>query len=331
MSAVSKVRIVSKVRVVLAAVAGATLIVLLSQPHGVLAQTTYASTPCNRGCLDALMDAYLAALIKHDPGALPLTRHLRFTEDGVELKLGDGLWGTASGLGKFKQYFEEVPRGQVAFFGTIRENGRPAILAARLKIVRHAISEIETVVVRFDNTDNDRGPQDLDSMGGPDPLYSQSLGTAERRSRTELVAVGNAYFDGLVRGTGRETPFGAQCNRWNNGELTTNNHQSGSKILAMSCAQQFDSGFLKFVTRIRRRFPLVDEERGVVLAIGFFDHAGRMRTVKLSDGTTLPVPSTHQEPKTLMLMEAFKIVDGKIRRIDAVEGFVTYGLRSIWD
>jgi hypothetical protein len=323
---------VSKVPIVLAAVAGATCIALLCGVPGALAQAiTTASASCDRPCLDALMDRYLAALVKHDPRALPLTRDVRFTEDGVELKLGDGLWGTASGLGKFKQYFEEVPRGQVAFFGTIQENGRPAILAARLKVVRHAISEIETVVVRSDNTDNDKGPQELDAMGGPDPLYAQPAEVGHRSSRAQLIAAANAYFDGLVGASARDVPFSPACNRWNNGELTTNIHDPHDRILSMSCGEQFDSGFLKFVTRIRRRVPLVDEERGVALAIGFFDHAGRMRTVKLSDGTIMPVPPSHQHPKTLMLMEAFKVVDGKIRRIDAIEGFVTYGLHSIWD
>ncbi len=321
----------SKLGIVLAAVASATLIALLSRPAGVLAQASSASAPCDRACLDAMMDRYLAALIKHDPSVLPLTHDVRFTEDGVQLKVGDGLWGTASGLGKFKQYFEEVPRGQVAFFGTILENGRPAILAARLKVVRNTISEIETVVVRSDNTDNDKGPQELDAMGGPDPLYAQPAAAGRRSSRVQLVAAANAYFDGLVGASSRHVPFSPACNRWNNGELTTNIREPHDRILSMGCAEQFDSGFLKFVTRIRRRVPLVDEERGVALAIGFFDHAGRMRTVRLSDGTIIPVPETHQHPKTLMLMEAFKIVDGKIRRIDAIEGFVTYGLHSIWD
>jgi hypothetical protein len=322
---------VAKTRIIFTALAGATLIALLSEPPGALAEDARAGAPCGRACLDALMDRYLAALIKHDPGALPLTRDVRFTEDGVELKLGDGLWGTASGLGKFKQYFEDVPDGQVAFFGTIRENDRPAILAARLKVVRRAVGEIETVVVRFDNTDNDKGPEELDAMGRPDPLYARPAEVGHRNSRAQLIAAANAYFDGLVGASSRDVPFSPTCNRWNNGELTTNLHEPGDRILSMSCAEQFDSGFLKFVTRIRRRFPLVDEERGVVLAIGFFDHAGRMRTVKLSDGTVMPVPPTHQHPKTLMLMEAFKVVDGKLRRIDAIEGFVTYGLRSIWD
>jgi hypothetical protein len=326
---------IARLRSVLAVLAGALCIGTLgTHSSRVAAQAEAAGAACDRACLDGMMDRYLAALIKHDPAQLPLARNVRFTENGVALRLGDGLWGTASALGKFKQFFEDVSQGQVGYFGTIRENGRPVILSARLRLARNGardeVSEIETLVVRADNTDTENGPELLDAMGGASPLYAQSLAPGERRSRAQLIAIANSYFDGLTGGTAQHTPFSSQCNRWNNGELTTNAPHAG-KILGMSCAEQFDSRFLVFVTRIRRRVPLVDVERGVVLASGFFDHAGRMRSVKLRDGTTMEVPVTHQHPKTLALMEAFKIVDGKIRRIDAVEGFVTYGLCSGWD
>jgi hypothetical protein len=323
---------IASVRPVLAVLAGALCIAGVSSRLEAQAGGTGAA--CDRACLDGVMNRYLAALLTHDPARLPVTRSVRFTENGVALSLGDGLWGTASSLGKYRQYFEDVPQGEVGYFGTIRENGRPALLSARLKVVgrgaRHEVSEIETLVVRGDNTDNDKGPEELDAMGGPDPLYAQPQAPGERRSRAQLIAAANAYFDGLVGGTARDVPFSARCNRWNNGELTTNAPHAG-KILEMGCAEQFNSRFLIFVTRIRRRFPLVDVDRGVVLASGCFDHAGRIRSVRLSDGTTMAVPVTHQQPKTLALMEAFKIVDGKLRRIDAIEGFVTYGLCSGWD
>jgi len=46
--------------------------------------------------MTALTDQYLAALVKHDPAGLPLSRGVRFTENTAEIRIGDGLWVGAS-------------------------------------------------------------------------------------------------------------------------------------------------------------------------------------------------------------------------------------------
>jgi hypothetical protein len=112
-----------------------------------------AAGACDRACLDGFVDRYLAALLAHDPSRAPLGKHVKFTENGQILKVGDALWGTISGFGKYKFYIEDPQDGQVGFFGTIRENDVAAILAVRLKVQDQKITEIETVVPRFDNTD----------------------------------------------------------------------------------------------------------------------------------------------------------------------------------
>jgi hypothetical protein len=38
----------------------------------------------------------LDALAAHDPSKLPLAKSARYTENGRELKLGDGMWGPLS-------------------------------------------------------------------------------------------------------------------------------------------------------------------------------------------------------------------------------------------
>jgi hypothetical protein len=290
-----------------------------------------AAGSCDRACLDGFVNQYLSALLAHDPSRAPLAKTAKFTENGQILKLGDALWGTISGLGKYKFYFEDPQDGQVGFFGTIRENDVPAILAVRLKVENGQITEIETVVPRFDNTDDKNGPEELDALGKPNPIYSEAVPPAERIPRQNMIAIVNSYFDGLEKATGKGIPFDPKCDRLNNGELSTNDHSSGSSILAMGCAEQFDSGFSKFMTRIRdRRFMLIDEERGLVFGVVFFDHAGRLKTVTLTDGTTFQVPAVYRKPTTLMVAELFKIKGGKILRIDAVEGWVTYGAKPGW-
>src|ERR1039457_7015506 len=142
-----------------------------------------ADQPCDRACLEGFVNDYLAAMVAHDPKRLPVTPNVKFTEDDVALKLGDALWGTASGLGKYKLYFADPEAGQVGFFGTIQENGTDAALALRLKIENRKISEVETVVVRSART-----AMLMDTAGSPDPLLLETIPAAERKPRGELIA-----------------------------------------------------------------------------------------------------------------------------------------------
>jgi hypothetical protein len=57
---------------------------------------------CDRTCLAGAMDSYLQALIKHDPASMPALRNVKYTENGVRLNLGDGLWQTASALPTYR-------------------------------------------------------------------------------------------------------------------------------------------------------------------------------------------------------------------------------------
>src|SRR5690606_38344493 len=57
-----------------------------------------ASADCDRSrvCLARTLDTYLQALVAHDPSRLPMTRNIKYTENGVRLNIGDGLWATAA-------------------------------------------------------------------------------------------------------------------------------------------------------------------------------------------------------------------------------------------
>jgi hypothetical protein len=56
-----------------------------------------AAPTCDRQCLVALMQDYLAALVKHDPKAVPFADEVKFTENTANIPVGEGLWVTASG------------------------------------------------------------------------------------------------------------------------------------------------------------------------------------------------------------------------------------------
>ncbi|MDP9052484.1 MAG: hypothetical protein M3O31_17455, partial [Acidobacteriota bacterium] len=79
-----------------------------------------------------------------------------------------------------------------------------------------------------------------------------------------------------------------------------------------------------------RRFPVVDVERGLVLASTFFDHAGTMRTVKLTDGSTRNIGPPFDSPYSFVIFELFKVQDGKIQQVEAVLEDVPYKTTSHW-
>ena len=163
-----------------------------------------AEPSCDRACLEGFMNQYLDSMVAHDPSHLPVTPTIKFTEDDVVLKLGDGLWATASARGVYKEYFDDPEEGQVAFFGTLKENGHGIALALRLKIENRRISEAESVVVR--------SPRTFDMMekaGAPDPVLLETVPESQRLPRTQLTAIANQYFEAIEQGNGKVAPFDA--------------------------------------------------------------------------------------------------------------------------
>lgn len=136
------------------------------------------------------------------------------------------------------------------------------------------------------------------------------LAPSERRPRAELIRVANSYFEGMEAGTDKNTPFDKDCQRIENGVITSNDSASKSAITRMSCGAQFATGFTKVITRVReRRFPLVDEERGLVLSVIRFDHSGKNKSLTWADGTEHPVNPPFDQPFSFFIAELFKIVD----------------------
>ncbi len=305
--------------------------------------STHAADPCDRACLKSYIDKVLDGMIAHNPNQLMLAKDVRYTENGVELGLGDGMWGTLSDRGKYNLYVSDPETGQAGFYGTVSENGGMNYIALRVKVFEALISEIEVIVVRpsgMMNTGQPPTPSAGEIMDQkiPRPQFLQTIPPAERMSRARLIEVANSYFTGLANQTGKFTaPFAETCERWENGNQTTNQKpnpdipEGGLDILAMSCEEQQKSGWFAFVTEIRnRRFPIVDIERGLVLSFGFFDHDAAVREYPLPDGTMTPNILTY--PQTIEISELFQIRNGKIDQIEAVINSVPYGMKSeVWD
>jgi hypothetical protein len=292
------------------------------------------SGDCDRTCLHGFVDQYMAAVAAHDPSKLPTAAKVRYTENNVDMKIGEGLWQTSDGWGSYKVYTDDPETGQVGFLGVANEDSHLACFAARLKVVDKKVTEIEVIVARPDRP----GPQGSGQLtGGPDnlkdkPLFSEDEPASERVSRDKLIALADGYFSTIQQNTGKLfTTFDPDCQRTENGTVTANNPDpKAGAVQKMGCQAQLETGMLKMVTRCRDRRFVVDEQRQMVFAATFFDHNGTVRKNTLVDGSVRTIGAPFDRPYTFLIFELFKVKDGKIRQIEAVLDTVPYYMPSPW-
>ncbi len=281
----------------------------------------------NREELYAALDRYIAALKTRDPATVPWAENAFNTENNVRLEPGDGAWNTITALGDYDLRFADVATGQVALFTCIEETNALSPAAIRLAVVNGEIDEVETVIAR----NADEGFPFLGQTFERKPAMEAMLPPEERSSRAEMVGIANGYFETIERNDGTiETKFWPGCSRVENGVQTTNNPDFPLPIARLGCEEQFRLGWYRYDDRLRgRRFPLVDEERGIVLAHGFIDHCGIVGDYALTDGR--PASSPVRRPHSYYLAEAFKIRAGAIEQVEAVFHTVPYHMPSPWD
>jgi hypothetical protein len=286
--------------------------------------------PLDRSALYAVLDQYLAALKDRDPGRVRWSAKVYNTENNVALMVGDGLWGTITGLGAYDLRFCDEAGRQVGWFGTVDETDENSAIALRLKVdAEGAIAEVETLVVRQADSGLKFEPQRFETKS---PLM-ELVEPARRGPRERLVSIANGYFDTLQLNDGTLfVRFHPDCQRVENGVQTTNNPEFARvvPVAALSCEAQLRLGNYRYDDRLRaRRFELVDEERGLVFAAAFIDHCGRLADYRLTDGRV--VTSHVRRPHSFYLLELFKIEDGMIRQIEANFITVPYNRPSPWD
>jgi hypothetical protein len=287
-----------------------------------------------RAGLEQLARSYLDALAARDPDRLPLAPGFRQTENGQVLALGDGLWGTANGLGTYRHIVVDTDTQSIAVTAVLLENDLPVIAGIRLHAPGGRIAEAEVLVSRTDILFYKDGPQKLDALGAPAPIWSEVVPPAERMERHELQALAQAYFDTLERNDGsRVAPFEDECRRLDNGVWATQapefDREGEPPFYALGPAGQFGLGYFMFVTGVReRRVPVIDIDRGVVVSFPFLDHAGTVHEARLTDGRTVPI--NLRQPYTWHCMEMFKMRAGRIAQIEVVLNKVPYRMASGW-
>ncbi len=234
-----------------------------------------AAGDCDRLCLKAGLDQYLTAVMKHDPSAAPLMAGFRQTENAVVVRTGGGVWKTVTALGKLQRRYFDPVSGQAGYFGIVEEGDRPAIVTARVKIEHRRISEAEWYIVRK----GDPGLNGFDANGQPsgnffepdnlamNPPPERIVPRDARAPREALIAITNSYFDGITSHDGGIILAHPGCTRIENGATVTGRPARGGSGTT-DCTTGLENINVELVAA--RRYPVVDEEAQVVLALGVF-------------------------------------------------------------
>lgn len=282
---------------------------------------------CDRACLLDTLKAYMDALRADSPSAAPLARDVVFTENNVILPVGKGVWGRIDKVDQVGMEAADAHTGNAAWFGSIVERGEPAIFAVRIHVTDGMIDEIESVVHRKLTLPAPFG--DVTNMVH-DPDFQEILPPEQRKSRARLIDMADAYFDTVQINDGHVfAAFDPDCGRLENGISTTTRTARSSANFVEGCEAQFKLGMYRINKRIReRRYPIVDEERGVVVSTGFFDHDNELNRYVIKNGREMKTALNW--PNSISLLEAFRIKEGAISRIEAVFTYVPYFMHNPW-
>ena len=288
-----------------------------------------SASPCNRACLDNLVEQVLQAMLAHHGSRLPLAKGVRYSENGQFIAIGDGLWGTAGkiaipGAGDYAARFADQASGTAAYWGVTNENGTPGVLALRIKVGGGKISEIEAIDVREESQGPRGGTMTLMRPPLPVEFKAASLGSLDpvfQGQKVELAGIPQtlmtAYFNGLERHSSKDVRFTPDCMRRDNAV-----QESSSCAAQMNGNGTSANGLYNHTTTVRdRRILCADAERGVVLAVAMVDNPG-------IGAATLP--ASQLVPSTYMVPQLIKIDSGSISRVEGMVKWMPFGYTSAW-
>jgi len=281
--------------------------VLLAVLSGAVSVAQAAPEECDRECLRGVITQYLDALVAHNPKALPVGEKVKFTEDSVEMQLGEGLWKSASRLRAYRQDILDVHRGVAASQAVLEEKDAPVLLMLRLRVVDKKITEIETMVTR---SQKEGGLFNPDGLQTPRKAMSIVPEGGELMKLDDAMQTASTYPAGLKLGSFvlAGTPFAGDAYRLENGVVT-----AGQGCSRAGCENMLTQTIMKH-PNIHSRIKAVDEELGIVL-------------LRMNFGDT----GSYGPGNALIVWEAFKVYGGQIHAVEAFMKIMPATMGSGWD
>jgi hypothetical protein len=273
-----------------------------------VAGTAFAADPCDRPCLRGFVTTYLNALVAHNPSALPVAANVKFTEDNVPKKLGEGLWQTATKVRTFRQDILDLKLNTAASLVVLEEGSSPVLFTLRLKIADGRIREIETMVVR---SQAEGMVFAIDAIQTPSQAMNLELTPAQRNSREEAIGIATKYPAGLKIGSfvTMDTPFASDTYCFENGRL-----MAGPGCTFLAGCDNIKTQRIPTLAGIKYREPIVDEEQGIVL-------------LRMNFG-----PGSVRGPDPVLVpWEIFKVYGGQIHAVEAFMKVFPASMGTGWE
>jgi hypothetical protein len=272
------------------------------------ATSGYAATPdCDRDCLRGFITQYLDALVAHNPAALPLSKNVRFTEDSVEMHLGDGLWKGASRIRAYRQDVLDTQQGVAASQVVVEEAGSPELLVLRLKVAQKKITEIETMVT---HTQKEGALFKIDALLAPDKNMESPPEKSQIPARDDAIRIAKFYPEGLKVGSfvTVDAPFASDAYRVENGVITAGPGCSRPGCENIKTQKIMEHPF------ITTRAVAFDQDLGIVL-------------LRMNFGQT----NSYGAGNALIVWEEFKVYGGQIHAVEAFMKIMPASMGSGWD
>ena len=247
---------------------------------------TAEDTFCTRDNLKSLANRYFDAIAARDPSMLPLAPNVKFTENGKEMKVGEGFWKTARKALLTRHLIDTYKCGTHTQAVIEEKNAegknRPILFGVRLQYENEKITEIETIIARekefaFEMSEGGGANQVLMTK---DQDWEGILPVGQRSSRLAMTAAADDYFDMFAEEPIFGTPFAKPCHRWENGFQTTKGGTfEGKDYPPGDCSPK---GLV--IKHNPRRIPLVDVEAGIVVAYIHFGNLPDFHMFKMRNG-----------------------------------------------
>ena len=281
---------------------------------------------CDRQCLIDLSDRYVAALVAHDPGAVPLAASAVTSENLKVIMPGEGLWQSlAAGPDKFVIHVPDPVSEEVGIMAVAKgADAKPVMFAVRLKWAGGKIVEAEHLV------GNTPAASAMANLQEPRPALLREVPYEYADSRGRLIWLGKSYYDALDDNNSRESNFADDCERHENGFQTARNPMtrpgtgnvndpSFAYLGGLGCAAQMDTNMWEYISSINdRRVEIADPVTGLVWGISHFQHDFTKEDFRLVGVPWFKVRHMNYKPFDMPAVHIFKVWGGQIHEIEAV-------------
>jgi hypothetical protein len=286
---------------------------------------------CDRACLDRTVDNYLAALVAHDPSRVPLSPHIEYVQNIVDMKPGEGLWKTATALPtNFRIYVPDPVSEEVGFMGVMQAEGQPTLLALRLRIRAGEIVAAEHLIA--DNLTQDK----MTNLQEPRKAFVTPVPPSERNSRADMIRIASMYYVALTSADANNAPFADDCVRHESGGKSTGNPPPTAPSLdtleSLGCAAQIRTHTFDYINRIEPvRVMIADPETGLVFGLSQFRQPMKEKSEKIVGVPGVPDRPLPYKPFDMPAAHIFKVYGGEIHEIEATGFVAPYDSKTGWE